>query len=72
MKLSEGKEGTTYRVVSISVNEQTEHRLEALGMMIGTPVAILHRKRTGTMIIDLRGTRFALGSKLTERIEVEA
>lgn len=46
-------------------------RLQALGMTQNTPVTVLQRKGRGTMILDLRGTRFALGDKITSQIEVD-
>ena len=39
-------------------------------MTKGTPVEVLNRKRSGTMIVRVRGTRFALGRGITEKIEV--
>lgn len=39
-------------------------------MTKGTPVEVLNRKRSGTMIVRVRGTRFALGRGITGKIEV--
>ena len=55
---------------NISLPLQTEKRLEALGMTQGTPVEVLNRKSGGTMIVRVRGTRFALGKGITKNIEV--
>ena len=45
-------------------------RLEALGVNEGTPVNILNKKGSGSVIIKVRGTRLALGRRLSEGITV--
>ena len=50
---------------------QTERRLEVLGMLEGTRITVVNRKKRGAMIIKIRGTRFAVGENITEHIEVE-
>lgn len=70
MELRQGKIRETYVIDSISLPLQTEKRLEALGMTQGTPVEVLNRKSGGTMIVRVRGTRFALGKGITKNIEV--
>lgn len=71
VKLIEGEIGKTYMVHSLSVEEAIARRLEALGMNEKTPTTILNKKRSGTMIIKVRGTRLALGSRIAEKIHVE-
>lgn len=61
MILQEGKKKNSYIIEGLFLPLQTEKRLEALGMTKGTPVEVLNRKRSGTMIVRVRGTRFALG-----------
>lgn len=68
MKLSEGKKDCTYIVDDIALNEDIKQRLQMLGLTRGTSVHILNRKKSGTMIIKLRGTRFAIGHKIAEGI----
>ena len=70
MELRQGKIRGTYVIDKISLPLQTEKRLEALGMTQGTPVEVLNRKSGGTMIVRVRGTRFALGKGITGNIEV--
>jgi ferrous iron transport protein A len=43
-----------------------------LGMLEGTKVTVVNRKKKGAMIIKIRGTRFAVGQSITEHVEVEA
>lgn len=70
MELRQGKIRGTYVIDSISLPLQTEKRLEALGMTQGTPVEVLNRKSGGTMIVRVRGTRFALGQGITKNIRI--
>lgn len=70
MELRQGEIQGTYVIDAISLPLQTEKRLEALGMTRGTPVEILNRKSGGTMIVKVRGTRFALGRGITKNIRV--
>lgn len=70
MKLSEGKIGQTYEVESIEVMNQLTRRLEALGLTGQTKVAVLNSKKRGCMIIKVRGTRWAIGRRIAEGIQV--
>ena len=65
MKLYEGKKGSTLKIVRMELPVQTERRLE------GTRVTVVNRKKKGAMIVNIRGTRFAIGQCITECIEVE-
>lgn len=72
MKLYEGEIGKNYVVRSVKVEEAITRRLEALGVNEKTPLMVLNKKKSGTMIIKIRGTRLALGQRITGGIEVEA
>ncbi|MCF0246177.1 MAG: ferrous iron transport protein A [Ileibacterium sp.] len=71
MKLSEASKDCSLVVKSIDLDEQARNRLQVLGMIENTPVTILQRKGSGTIIISLRGSRFALGSGMAGCIEVD-
>ncbi len=71
MKLIECEKGSTYQVKQVLVTEAIGRRLEALGVNERTPVTILNKKGSGSIIIKIRGTRLALGKKIAEGIEVE-
>lgn len=71
MKLYEGRIGRVYTVRSVTVDEAITRRLEALGVNERTRILVLNKKQSGTMIIKVRGTRLALGRKITGGIEVE-
>ena len=71
MKLCEGTVGRRYVVESVLVDEAITRRLEALGVNEGTPVLILNKKGSGSVIVKVRGTRLAMGRKLSEGLSVK-
>ena len=71
MKLSEGVVNSEYIVKGIELELAVKRRLEILGMTHGASVLVLNSKKSGTKIIKVRGTRFALGAELSKGISVE-
>ena len=71
MRLNEGKVGSTYIVKSVAVKEAVTRRLEALGVNEMTPVTILNKKGSGSVIFKVRGTRLAGGKTISDGITVE-
>ncbi len=71
MTLSKGKVGKSYAVKGIALALPVKRRLEILGMTMNTVVAVLNSKKSGSKIIKVRGTRFALGADFAEKIQVE-
>ena len=71
MKLYEGEIRSAYTVRSVMVEEAITRRLEALGINEKTEILVLNKKQSGTIIIKVRGTRLALGRRITGGIEVE-
>lgn len=70
MTLDKGTVGESYTVKKLDLPRQVEHRLEAIGMTLGGKVSVLGSKDGGTLIIKIRGARFALGRGITQKIEV--
>ena len=70
MKLHEGEIGKTYIVYSVMVDDTITRRLEALGVNEMTPVTLMNKKGSGNVIIKVRGTRLALGRRISEGIEI--
>lgn len=68
--LSQVPIGHSVMVNSLHLNSKTALRLQSLGMIPGTRVSVLQSKGHGTMILDVRGTRFALGPAITQHVEV--
>lgn len=71
MILKDAQIERTYTVETVHLPFQLERRLEALGMTRRTSISVLNRKGKGTLIIKLRGTRFALRYNITKNITVE-
>lgn len=69
MKLNQCEKGSTCQVKRVLVAEAIGRRLEALGVNEGTAVTILNKKKSGSVIIKVRGTRLALGEKIAGQIE---
>lgn len=70
MTLNKGEINATYIVEKLDLPLHMEKRLEALGMITGTKVEVLNNKSGGTLIIKVRGTRFAIGKGISTNIEV--
>jgi ferrous iron transport protein A len=70
MTLDHGKKGEAYVVEELNLPLKLEKRLEALGMTAGTRIDVLNDKSKGTLIVNVRGTRFALGRGITKNITV--
>lgn len=70
MKLYEGEIGKSYTVREVLIEEHLTRRLEALGVNEHTKVTVLNKKKSGTLIINVRGTRLALGRKIADGIEI--
>lgn len=70
MTLDKGRPGQEYTVAALTLPQSVEHRLEALGMTLGTRISVLENKSRGIMVVKVRGTRFAVGRGITARIEV--
>jgi len=68
--LTNGTGGCEYTVRHIGLPTRAARHLEALGMITGTRLTLLQKKRTA-MVIRMRGTRYALGRTITDGVEVE-
>lgn len=70
MLLKDAAVGERCVVEQIDLPFEIERRLEALGMTLQTEITVLNRKGRGILIIRLRGSRFALGYQITQKITV--
>ena len=70
MKLHEGTMGRTYLVKGVVVDDTITRRLEALGVNEETPVTILNKKGSGSVIFKVRGTRLAVGRRISDGIQI--
>ena len=62
--------GGMYLIEEMKLPQKTDKRLEALGMTHGTKIQVINTKDRGTMIVKVRGTRFAIGRDISANIEV--
>ena len=70
MKLYDMKIGESATVDGTLLRQDTARRLEMLGLTRGTRIKLLNKKRSGAVIVKLRGTRYAFGRDIAERVEV--
>ena len=70
MKILEGTVKHDYIVTDIVINEAVMRRLASLGINSGTKLQMLNQKKNGTVIIKVRGTRWAMGRDIAGGIEV--
>lgn len=70
MTLKQGINHHTYEVKSIHIELSLERRLESLGLTEGALITILNNDKRGSLTVKFRGTRFALGRRIADHIEV--
>ena len=71
MLFRSGRNDHTYKVCSIHIELTLERRLEALGLTEGSHITILNNDKRGSMTVKFRGTRFAIGKRIADHIQVE-
>lgn len=71
MTLLKGEIGKSYVVKAIQLEPNIQRRLQVLGLTDGTSVEVLNIKRNGSIIIKVRGTRFAVGKQIADGIVIE-
>jgi len=69
--LFNAKTNHKYEIINIDLDVNIKRRLEALGLTDGTSVALLHKKRKGSSVIMVRGTRLAVGRMIAEGIKIK-
>lgn len=71
MTLEEAVIQKNYKIKEIQIGGAIQRRLEALGMIKGTRITVLNRKKNGTLIYKIRGTRYAVGKGIAGNIEIQ-
>lgn len=71
MILKQGQNGVTYQVCSMEIERALQRRLESLGLTEGAYITILNNDKRGSLTVKFRGTRFALGKRIADHIEVK-
>lgn len=70
MTLYQTQKNQEYIIKGLFVEEAVTRRLQALGLNDGTKIRVLNKKKRGALIIQVRGTRLALGKHLSSNIEI--
>ena len=70
MNLLEGELKKNYRLEHMELEEDVARRLQMLGLTKNATILLLNRKRDGSLIIKVRGTRFAIGKEYASGIYV--
>lgn len=70
MTLTQGTIHETYQVTDTIEPLETKRRLEALGLIRGTRITIVNKKKKGAVIVTIRGSRFALGYAIANGISI--
>lgn len=71
MTLENGEIGKYYQVTQLKMEGKLLRRLEALGLTRGTEIKVLNRKKSGSVIFSVRGTRLAVGKRIAQDIEAK-
>lgn len=67
--LLDSEAGRPATVVAIACGEQDACRLRAMGMYEGATVSVINRRHV--LLVDVQGTRLAVGSDLAQDITVQ-
>ncbi len=70
MTILEGIIRHDYIVTDIVMEKAVMRRLEALGIHSGSRLRMMNQKKNGTVIIKVRGTRWAIGRDIAGGIQV--
>ena len=63
--------GETVTIVDIRAGRGLTQRLTDMGLVPGTALKVINSQMPGPVIIDLRGSRLALGHGIAQKIIVE-
>ena len=70
MNLLEADLKRAYQLEYVELEEEITRRLQMLGMTKSATILLLNRKKDGSVIIKVRGTRFAIGKEYAAGIYV--
>lgn len=60
--------GKDYLIDDININSLIKKRLQALGLIKGTPVKIISNQIKGSIVVKVRGSRLVLGNDIADSI----
>jgi len=62
--------GEVVKVVAVRAGWGLQRRLADMGLTIGVQVRVINSQRPGPVVLDIRGSRLALGHGVAHRIMV--
>jgi ferrous iron transport protein A len=68
MTLLEGQINQIYSIEELLTDGNTGRRLQSLGLIRGTGIKVINKKRNGAVIFKARGTRLAVGRDIASMI----
>lgn len=71
MKLNEGKHNVTYQINDINLEQKLKTRLASVGIYPNSEITIWQKKGSGTMVVKVMGSRWALGKTIVSGIEIQ-
>jgi len=70
MPLSMVSPGEVVKVVAVRAGWGLQRRLADMGLTIGVQVRVINSQRPGPVVLDIRGSRLALGYGIAHKIMV--
>lgn len=70
MTLVEGRINQVYCINKLLIDGNTSRRLQSLGLINGTDIKVVNKKRNGAIIFKARGTRLAVGKDIASKIVI--
>lgn len=68
--ITSAKEGTTVRLYKIEGGHQVKRRLTVIGFLENEPVRVIKKSYFGPLVLEVKGSRFAVGRGEAEKILV--
>ncbi len=68
--LSEAPIDTPVTVSAISAGRQAQYRLASLGILPGETIRVVRRDNGGPLLLEVKGTRVAIGRGLSTKVSV--
>ena len=68
MTLEEGKINQVYCINKLLIDGNTSRRLQSLGLIHGTNIKVVNKKKNGSVILKARGSRIAIGRDIASKI----
>lgn len=69
LPLNKAEKNELYTVVKVSGKDETKKHLSNLGFVEGTQVRVIS-ELNGSIIVDVKGTKLAIGEDLSKRVMV--